>query len=194
MRAPPSYVHRVTSFRFKVCVGFCFFLSIFFLILCLPDTSFMRAIGVIDFQHRVKSFKSALYWESRVLINPYVEIDHTVLYGYVNSLGRDGMVEVTLPVEEQFVTRRFALADLKIKDYESLSKFFNERKNYSVKFDIYGDMVVLHSDSLPDTFTPRVPLNIQFIEKGFATADPNPPTNIVDSAFAAHYWNIVRGN
>lgn len=193
MKKSTAYVFQLTSLWLKLAILILMALTFLLVVLLLPNNSFTNAIGVVDFQFRFNSLKSAIYWQSRVLMNPYKEVEHSVVYGHINSIDQYGYIEAIVPVEDRFETKKFSLAVLQIRDYKSLSKFFQERRNFGVKFELYGNMAVLHSDNLPDSFTPRVPLNIQFIEKGYAVADPNPPSNIVDSAFAAYYWSIVRG-
>lgn len=171
-------------------------LSLLLIVLVLPNTQFTRAVGVIDFQQRVYALRQALYWQSRVVMHPEHAVDHRILYGFVNAVMPDGKVEISYANDSKYVTERFQLADLKIQNYAALDTFFKQNQSMGIKADVYGDMVVLHFDGVMESMDKDVqakPLNIQFIEKGDAIPDPNPPTNIVDRAFAAHYWKMTFG-
>jgi hypothetical protein len=194
MKSKTSFIVERPRVRVILFVSFLAGLFLLLFISMLPVNTLTKTIGIAQLQAKVIALREAVYWQSRVFLNPKVEVKHTVFYGYVMSIGDDGMLEVSFPNDTIFVVQKFALADLQIKNKAAVKQFFLDHRNVNIRFDLYGDMVVLHAQTVPADFLNHTPLNIQFIEKGFALPDPNPPSNIVDRAFATHYWNIVKGN
>lgn len=171
--------------RYKSLIAALIFGSIFIVLMMVPESTFTRAIGIIHLQQRAVALKHALYWDIRVYTNPNVSVKHTVKYGFVDGLTKDSLLAVSIPQGDIYVKEEYRLADVQIKNAIAVSYHVKAYRAVNARFDIYDDMVVVYLDG--------VPLNLQIIENGMATPDPNPPSNIVDAAFATHYWGIVRG-
>lgn len=171
--------------RYKALYATIVFGLVFVALMLIPDTQFTRAIGAISLQNRVAAFRHAIYWEVRVQSNPYIQVEHTVKYGFVVGLSPDEKLIVSVPFDDAYMRYEYRLADVQIKNASAVHTYIKMHKAVSARFDIYDDMVVAYLDG--------VPLNLQIIENGIATPDPNPPSNIVDAAFATYYWSVVRG-
>jgi hypothetical protein len=151
----------------------------------IPRTELSRVVGVEQMQDRISALRHAIYWQFKSVLYPTVTTHHAVLYGFLTSINSSGVIEVMVPIENEYLTKEFKLADLKLQDIGSIRLHIELNKKANVRLEIYGEMVVVYLGGAP--------LNIDFIDSGFALPDTDPPSNIVDVAFATYYWNVVRG-
>lgn len=173
---PFSYRLAVSIITLVICVsGF----------MLIPKSDFAKFLGVEKVQGRGTALRHALYWESRAIFNKPATIEHSILYGFLHSVDRHGVIVVSVPLESEYVKREFTLADMKVKDFKAIDSFIKSNKTASVRLEVYGDMVVVYLGAIA--------MNVGFIESGFAIPDLNPPSKIVDIAFATYYWSLVRG-
>jgi len=156
---------------------------VFFL---LPANEFFRTVGVTSAQVRADALRRAIYWQTRATFTASAgeEAPH-VVYGNVLGIAADSSIIVSIPAGDAYEQRTYRLADIVIHDVQSAARLIADHRLSPAKFDLYGAQAVVWID--------RAPLNVRLIERGAATPDPNPPTNIVDVAFAKHYWGIVKG-
>lgn len=166
-------------------LSFAFLYLILTIFLYIPDTQLTRAVGIVNLQDRTMALRHALYWESRVKLNPYVHVGQQVKYGFVVGVTQDHKLVISVPENETYVQYEYKFADMQVQNILAVSTIVKNYRNENARFDIYGDMIVAYIDGMP--------LNLYLIERGFASPDPNPPSNIVDSAFATHYWSLVTG-
>lgn len=154
--------------------------------LVLPQNSFFEAVGVNEAQRRVFALKNAGYWYSRSLIHASAEdLTFDTRYGNVLHFA-DGQVTASLPNGDRFEKTALYLADVVVVVPELANQTVQDVRFKDARFEIYDrDKSVV--------WIGNKPLNITLIEVGAAQPDPNPPTNIVDIAFASYYWNQVKG-
>lgn len=152
----------------------------------LPATPFFKTIGVTAIQQRAGAAQRATYWFSRSIVHASAAgIIPVVRYGNVVGIDQDGRIIVSLPDGDQYAHVRFELADVLVTDLGRAAMMIDAIRLDDAKFEIYDGnkaVVWLH----------REPFNVALIEAGAASPDPDPPTNIVDRAFASHYWSIVK--
>lgn len=162
-------------------------LGLFFGFLALPDTDFFRAVGITTAQHRVITAEHALYWSTRAALHKSASAPGQVTVIYATLLGVDatGRVLVSVPVGDHFEQRAYGVADVDIRDTHGAAAIVAKHQFADIRLELYSaHQAVIWLDARP--------LNLMFIEAGVAAADPTPPTNIVDSAFAAYYWQQTR--
>lgn len=158
---------------------------IFFL---LPANEFFRTVGVTSMQQRVDAFRRAIYWQARATVHASAgEAAPTVLYGNLLGIEADTSLIVSIPAGEAYEQRRLLLADVVVHDVHAAARTIARHRLSPAKFDVYGSQQAV-------VWIDQAPLNVRLIEEGAATPDPNPPTNIVDVAFARYYWNLAKGN
>lgn len=152
----------------------------------LPRSPFFEAIGVTGVQDKVHALKSAVYWYSRSAIHASSEdLAFDTRYGNVVR-AEAGAVIASLPDGAQFREVRIVLADVVIDSDALADRVIQANRFKDARFEIY-DM------EKSVVWIERKPLNVTLIEVGAARPDPDPPTNIVDLAFASYYWNQVKG-
>lgn len=167
-------------------IGIALLLSLF---MVLPESSLCRAIGVTTLQKKTSSFGNALYWTYRAKVGAdHQEISSLqIVYGNLVGVDKNGKILVATAQDDQFVNVAYSLADTVITDVYGVAKTIGSLKQENVKCELYGkDRAVI--------WIRGAPLNIKLIEEGVAKPDPNPPTNIVDMAFAAYYWARFKGD
>lgn len=154
--------------------------------LILPQNQFFEAVGVTGGQRRVHALKNATYWYGRSLIHASSEgLAFDVRYGNVVRFS-DGVVVASIPQGEKFEEVRLHFADVVVRSSEAADSVVRSARFRDARFEIYDkDKSVVWIDGKP--------LNITLIEVGAAQPDPNPPTNIVDLAFASYYWAQLKG-
>lgn len=159
------------------------------LLMILPDSSLCRAIGVTSLQRKASSFGNAVYWTYRAKVGAdHQEITSPhIVYGNLVGVDKDGKILIATVQENQFVNVAYSLADTVIIDVYGVAKTIGSLKQENVKCELYDkDVAVI--------WIRGAPLNIKLIEEGIAKPDPNPPTSIVDMAFAAYYWSQFKGD
>lgn len=150
-----------------------------------PDGEFSRAAGIRHLQVKAGALKNALRWEWRAMFHPSDASVPAVGFGFLQGIDYDSHVIASVPVDSAYVLKRYQLADIKITNLVGAAKMLAALRTTDATLNVYGDMVVVWIDEKP--------LNVTMIESGLAVPDPNPPTNIVDKAFAAYYWRIFNG-
>ena len=151
----------------------------------LPANHFMEAAGITSTQQRALALKSAVYWYSRSLIHASAKDLHfDTKFG--NVVSYSDALHTSMPVGEEFEDVKLHLADVLVVSPAAANSIVEAVRFKDAKFEIYdGDKSVVWIGGKP--------LNITMIEAGAATPDPNPPTNIVDVAFASNYWGQLKG-
>lgn len=167
----------------------------------IPANQFTRAIGVTEKQENLIYLYRAAFWYARALSHtsttePAIQTIFGNLVGLdkegrlvisTTQLDREGHLVPQSSEMDRFVRVPVHLADVRVSDPAAAAQLIHELVAKDVKFDVYaGSQVVAWVDG--------VPLNIRLIEAGAAEPDPNPPTNIVDIAFATYYWRKLYGN
>lgn len=162
----------------SVCIG---------LFMLLPPAPLLRVIGVTGAQTRLGATANAIYWEARARFGTSDTESPVKIYGNLVGISKDGRMAVSVVEGEAWVERVYAIADTQLTDLVGAAKLISSLVTKNVRIDLYSmDRAVFWIDG--------VPLNVRFIEMGVARPDPNPPTNIVDAAFATYYWNIATGD
>lgn len=170
----------------SLAVGACLTASVgaFFL---LPRNEFFGTVGVTAAQQRAGALHRAIYWQARAAVHASDEGSAPeVFYGNLLGIEADARIIVSVPIGDSFQERRYRLADVLVHDVHAAARIIATYRLVPAKFDIYEqEQAVIWLD--------QAPLNVRLIEEGAATPDPNPPTNIVDIAFARYYWGVVKG-
>lgn len=184
-------------YKFRFEYPKCFFLSltigIFYLcltgFLAIPSTSLMTAIGVPHLQKRISALGLSTKWITRSFFHTGQDVSlfPTVVYGNIKGIDENGRVKVTMVDGARFVNTSLIIADIRVTDIIKANELVESFKLEDVKVDLYPEEHAV-------IWIKQDPLNIFLIEAGVAVPDPNPPTNIVDIAFAAHYWRVFKGN
>ncbi len=152
-----------------------------------PVTPLMAALGMSEAQVRTAAFFNAIYWHSRALLNKEGgAVASLTKYGSMVGIDQRGNLVVSVPEGSRFVTERLQIADIRITDLLGSAVLIHEYKHQDARIEIYPENQAV-------IWVKEVPINIRLIEKGHAAPDPNPPTNIVDKAFASYYWRIFQG-
>lgn len=162
------------------------FVSIAFM--TAPVTPLMAALGMSEVQVRISALLNAVYWNGRSLLNkdPGAVASQT-RYGSLVGIDQRGNLVVSVPHGSRFVTERLQIADIRITDLLGSAVLIDRYKHHDARIEIYPENQAV-------IWIRDVPINVKLIEGGHATPDPNPPTNIVDKAFASYYWRIFKGN
>lgn len=154
--------------------------------LVLPQNAFFEALGISDAQRRGHALKSASYWYSRSVIHASsTDLAFEVRYGNVVRFETDAVV-ASIPRGAEFLEEKLHLADVVVQEPRQADEIVRAGRFKDARFEVYDrDKAVVWIEGKP--------LNITLIELGIATPDPNPPTNIVDLAFASYYWTQFKG-
>ncbi|WNH54800.1 hypothetical protein [Stenotrophomonas oahuensis] len=153
--------------------------------LVVPTNPFFEAIGINGAQRQLIAAKNAAYWYTRAMIHASAEELHFERrFGSV--VRYDGALIAMLPEGDSFRERRLQFADVVILSPADADSAVRAMRYKNARFEIY-------EDSKSVVWIDGKPLNISLIESGAAKPDPDPPTNIVDLAFASYYWNQVSG-
>lgn len=161
------------------------FLVIF---LSLPPSPLLRAVGVTALQRKVSSLYYGVFWQVRASLHTSaVGGPIKTVYGNITGLDTTGRLVISIPDGNRFVQFSVGIADTKLTDLYGAAVLLGGLRMEDATFDVYENNQVV-------IWIRRTPLNVKLIEAGLAVPDPNPPTNIVDKAFSAHYWRIFNGN
>lgn len=162
-----------------------FLVGLFF---SLPTTPFLTSIGINGVQKRGSALGSAGYWKARALL--HANSDETqprkTIWANLAGLDKDGRLLVSVPDGPNWKIEAVGAADARITDLYGAVGLVSQFKSEDARLDYYTDDQVV-------VWIRNVPFNVKLIEAGFAVPDPNPPTNIVDIAFATYYWYIFKG-
>ncbi|CAN7751291.1 hypothetical protein [Duganella sp. LjRoot269] len=170
---------------YRLAVGGGITAVVIFALALFPDGEFARASGIRHMQIKTGALKSALYWETRAMFHPSDVSVPEVGFGFLQGIEYDARVVASVPVDSAYVMKRYQLADIKVTNLVGTANMLAALRTTDATLNVYGDRVVVWIDEKP--------LNVTMIESGLAVPDPNPPTNIVDKAFAAYYWRIFNG-
>ncbi|WP_137922309.1 hypothetical protein [Hydrogenophaga sp. 2FB] len=156
------------------------------LIMAMPASPVMNAIGATDLQNKIRAVGQAAYWSYRVAVGRNAVEKPKTLYGTVTGASNTGKVLMSIPVGSSFQVVEVMLANL---DRETIHpgamwKVVEEVKNQNARVDVYPD-------GRSVIWIRGLPLNLRVIEAGAAMPETNPVTNIVDKAFASYYWKLV---
>lgn len=156
--------------------------------MAIPDTPTSSAMGIVKLQTRAVSLVRAARWYVRVQINTEgVASPVRVTYGSILGLDRQGALVISEAVGDRWQKTKVRLADVKLIDLRGAAMLVKEHRPENARFEIYDEEQAV-------VWIKGAPLNVKLIESGFAEPDPNPPTNIVDKAFATYYWRNFYGN
>lgn len=173
---------------FRSLLGFMLLAGALSLFMMLPQSEFFRVIGVTGVQTRLSALYYAAFWRGRSFTNPSTAIARTdVEYGTMAGLDESGLLIVSVPVGPRYQYKKVQMADIKISNLHGAAALINRHRARDAKIDIYPDNQVV-------VWLADVPFNVKLIEAGYATPDPNPPTNIVDQAFSTYYLRIFYGD
>lgn len=176
---------RPVLFR-SVVVGMSLVLLVI-IFMSLPASPLMRAIGVTTAQKKVASLYYAGFWYVRASTNAEGVNALQTTYGNIIGLDKDGSLVISVPVNGKFEQSKVLIADAKLNDLYGAAALVGQFRTEDAKFEIYeGRQAVV--------WIRNVPFNVKLIEAGYAVPDPNPPTNIVDKAFATYYWRNFNGS
>lgn len=170
---------------YRVALGVSIAAVVILALALFPDGEFARAAGIRHMQIKAAALKSALQWETRAMFHPSDVSVPEVGFGFLQGIEYDARVVASVPIDSAYVMKRYRLADIKVTNLMGAAHMLAALRTTDATLHVYGDMVVVWIDEKP--------LNVTMIESGLAVPDPNPPTNIVDKAFAAYYWRIFNG-
>lgn len=168
-------------------VGVAGTLFVFTAFMSLPESPLLQATGVTGLQKRISALNHAVYWQVRASTNSaQQELKPVVVFGNILGIDAAKMLIISIPSGNQYVQTRVSVADTQITDLYGAAAMIGALRTENAKFEVYpGNQAVI--------WFRNVPFNVKLIEAGYAIPDPNPPTNIVDVAFATYYWGNFRG-
>lgn len=158
-----------------------------FVFMMLPASPLMRAIGVTAAQTKVSSLYYAGFWYLRAQTNQEGAEALQTTYGNIVGLDKEGSLVISVPVGDKFEQSKVLIADTKLTDLYGAAALVGQFRTEDAKFEIYENRQAV-------IWIRDVPFNVKLIEAGYAVPDPNPPTNIVDKAFATYYWRNFNGS
>lgn len=173
----------VLAWSGAVAGGFAILLA---LIMAMPSSPVMNAIGATELQNKIRAVGQAAYWSYRVAVGRNAVEKPKTLYGTVTGASSTGMVLMSIPVGSSFQVVEVMLANLDRQTIypAAMWKVVEEVKNQNARVDVYPD-------GRSVIWIRGLPLNLRVIEAGAAMPETNPVTNIVDKAFASYYWKVV---
>lgn len=152
-----------------------------------------QTFGLTDLRLRMQAFPDAMYWSYRKWANTKAESYSPIAtrYGYARDFNA-GQLLVHEYTKTGRVEKSYPLASIEIYNHQhaAMRQWVRERSGAETRFDIYTNAKGLEHVVV---WAGSGPWNVQFISQGFAYPSPNPPTNVVDAAFAEYYWNRVKG-
>lgn len=155
----------------------------------------LTAIGATDTARRVVAAKDALFWSYRAWSNKHVTTATTNtpkrVYGYFQSANRDGTLNLQVIVNRDYQTMRVSLADLSITNPNGLAAIVAMRKQEAIDIDLYIDDEARDGPPSAVIWFESKPFNIDLITASVAIPAKNPPTDIVDRAFAEYNWKLA---
>lgn len=175
-------------------VGYFLALAVAFLIIIINlitftanNTELFDVLGAGQFKYRIIAAKETVYWNIRAWKhnNSASSIPLEKSYGFLQSVNRDGTINITFIKDDKYLIKRITLADTIITNADSLAAVVDLHKHEDAEFDLYDT-----GAKYPYTviWLNNKPFNLQIITAGIATPDTTPPTNIVDRLFAEYYW------
>lgn len=161
-------------------------------------TGLLDAIGATEVGNRVVAAKETVFWSYRAWIHrdANAELIPERKYGYLQSANRDGSINVQIIAGSDYQTIRVLLADLQITNINGLAAIVELNKKVPVDIDLYRPLADKTTTDLPELpqaviWLENKPFNIAIITASVAIPAKNPPTNIVDQAFAEYNKKIA---
>lgn len=153
-----------------------------------------QTFGLTDLRLRAQALPDAVFWSFRKWKNNkaehYSPID--MRYGYARDF-INGQLIVHEYTKNGRIEKSYPLASIETysNQHGAIRAWVRERRGAETRFDIYTNAKGVEHTVV---WTRTGPWNVQLIALGYAYPSPNPPTNVVDAAFAEHYWQRVKGN
>lgn len=155
------------------------------------ESFFLNASGATSKLEQIVYLKNAIAYEVRALKNrKYSEGMMLPLkrrYGEIIGVHKDGRVEYEYYKENSVIRKSSSLVNLKVINSFKIAERVQSLAHNKAVFDIYknGDILIWMKGQ---------PLNLLFVNNGYATPDPTPATNMVDRLFAEYYWRLLFKN
>lgn len=172
---------------FRGLISFLVMLCMLVVFIAIPPSPLMNALGVVSGQKKLSSLYYAAFWSIRAYTNNDAGMPalHTT-YGNMLGLDPSGKLVISVPSGSKFIQSKVQIADTKLTDLFGAASLIGQLRTEDAKFVIYPENQAV-------VWIREVPFNVKLIEAGYAIPDPNPPTNIVDKAFATYYWRNFKG-
>jgi hypothetical protein len=158
-----------------------------FLSFAAANTALFDTLGANALKTRIVAAKEYSFWRVRAWRNNSVAgaIEPEHRYGFLQSVNKDGTLNVTIIKDNKYQPMRITLADIHIINTDALAAIVELHKSDNADFDLYQT-----GQTYPYTvvWLNNEPLNIQIIAAGIASPDMTPPTNIIDRLFAEYYY------
>jgi hypothetical protein len=154
------------------------------------NTELFDKLGANRAKEKIIAIKEFAFWRFRAWRNEkkHVSPPHKHYYGSLDTANRDGTLNIIVIDQSEYRKMRISLADVIVHDPNALAVIVNLNRNLDVEFDLYET-----GETYPFTviWLNGKPFNIQVIVSGVGRPDSNPPTNIVDKAFAEYYLSLI---
>lgn len=151
------------------------------------NTAFFDMLGMSTAKTKIIAAKETAYWHYRAWLNndKATDLKPEKAYGFMQSVNRDGTINITIIKNNKYQTQRITLADSIVTDSNTLAVAVELHKHEDADFDLYNT-----GNTHPYTviWLNGKPFNLQLITTGIVNPDTTPPTNIVDRLFAEYYW------
>lgn len=141
------------------------------------------------------TMKNWLYWEYRAFRYDGNDSPHSPLsnaWANIDGLTKEG--KVLLRVYEGSTVRQITpyFADLELVDKKNMAIYINGLNNANVMVDYYH-LEETDEDYVVVWLEDGSPLNMFFVQQGWATPTNRPPTNIINTLMAQFYKNKWKG-
>jgi hypothetical protein len=175
-------------FLFRATIGISLTSAALVIFMSIPSSPLMAVLGVTAGQQKLAALYYTSFWHLRAATNQSAEAKLIKsIYGTMVGIDRTGQLVISTPVGDRFVQSTVHIADVSVTNLYGAADMIAGMRGEDAKFEYYpGDQVVV--------WVRGAPFNVKLIEAGHAKPDPNPPTNIVDKAFAIYYWRIFNGS
>lgn len=159
--------------------------------------SYIALIVISQTNNKISSLASAIFWESRaVLYDGPDKVSVTPAEHFVaeiKGLRSDRQVVFSKWGDGGFVLIEAELADLDIVNFQGAKSIIDRYKGKKIFVDYYqysDDGKVKDAVVLWDEFD--APINAEIVERHFAKPVETPPTNIVNTLMAKHFWKLFK--
>lgn len=152
-----------------------------------------QAFGLTEMRLRAKALPDALFWSYRKWSNAEADSysPSDVRFGYARDFA-GGRLIVHEYTSSGRIEKAYPLASVEINPQQQgmIAQWVRERRGAEARFDIY-----INQDGVEHAvvWASGAPWNVQWISAGFAYPSPNPPSNVIDAAFAEYYWQQFKG-
>ena len=139
--------------------------------------------------------KDWVYWEYRALRYDGHDSPHSPLrnaWANIDGLTKEG--KVLLRVYEDGIVRQITpyFADLELADKKNMAIYINGLNKANVMVDYYH-LEQTNEDYVVVWLEDGSPLNMFFVQQGWATPTNRPPTNIINTLMAQFYKKQWKG-